>query len=438
MSLKKNLLIVFVFCNLSLSAQWEWWEELSPMPEPVTNNAVTNATVNGVPFIYSFSGLDESKECGKNHLRSFRYDTSSNEWETIDDLPDSKGGKVAAGASTVKNKIYIIGGYHISNSCGEISSRKVNIYDPETNSYLSDGADIPIAIDDHVQAVYRDSLIFVITGWSNTTNVVDVQIYNPNLDEWTKGTSVPNDPEWRVFGASGSIVGDTIYFLGGAKYTCATNACFEPSRIFRKGYINPNDPTDIIWSSFDAPLAMGYRMGAFVYGEIPFWFGGSELTYNFDGIDYNGSGGVSPLSRLLSYNGENLKELDDNSYPAIMDLRGVAQIDETSFVVAGGMLADQVVSDRTVRINLNVLLDSNEDVEVPNIKIYPNPTDDFLRIESPDANLIELYSISGDLLYSEEIIRNSTMDVSNFTSGVYLLSVTKKSGIQDTRKIIIK
>ena len=43
---------------------------------------------------------------------------------------------------------------------------------------MPDGADIPKAIDDQVQAVWQDSLIYVITGWSNTTNVVDVQASN--------------------------------------------------------------------------------------------------------------------------------------------------------------------------------------------------------------------------------------------------------------------
>jgi len=29
-------------------------------------------------------------------------------------------------------------------------------------------------------------------------------------------------------------------------------------------------------------------MGALVFEDIPYWFGGSEFTYNFDGIDYDG------------------------------------------------------------------------------------------------------------------------------------------------------
>ena len=29
-----------------------------------------------------------------------------------------------------------------------------------------------------------------------------------------------------------------------------------------------------------------------------FWIGGSSLGYNFDGIDYNGTGGVEPTDKI--------------------------------------------------------------------------------------------------------------------------------------------
>ena len=133
---------VLLLISFSIAAQKKMWKEYESMPKPVINNAVTSATVNGAPFIYSFSGLDQSKDCGKNHIWSFRFDTSAKSWEVIVDLHDPKSGKIAAAASTVKNKIYIIGGYHVSNSCNERSSKKASIYDPEANTYFADGADI--------------------------------------------------------------------------------------------------------------------------------------------------------------------------------------------------------------------------------------------------------------------------------------------------------
>lgn len=85
---------------------------MAPMPMAISNNAVTAATVNGVPHVFSFSGIDSTKIFSGISLKSFRYNTQTDSWDTIAPLPDTRG-KIAAGASTVKNKIYIIGGYYV-------------------------------------------------------------------------------------------------------------------------------------------------------------------------------------------------------------------------------------------------------------------------------------------------------------------------------------
>jgi N-acetylneuraminic acid mutarotase len=209
--------VIFFLNGINTSAQVIQWEYLVNMPEAVSNNAVASATVDDTTYIYSFAGIDTSRDWFGIHLKGFRYNVQSQVWDTIAPLPDPNGGKIAAGASNVKGKIYIIGGYHVASNYSEISSAKVHIYDPTTNSYLPDGADIPVAIDDQVQAVWRDSLIYVITGWSNSNNVNNVQIYNPSTDTWTTGTPVPNNSQYKVFGGSGTIVGDSIYYIGGAR-----------------------------------------------------------------------------------------------------------------------------------------------------------------------------------------------------------------------------
>ena len=150
--------------------------ELASMPEPVANNAVVAAEVNGQQFVYSFAGIDATKIWSGIHLKSWRYDVTNDEWAALPDVPDPNGGKIAAWANEVNGKIYVIGGYHVAQNGGEVSSVKTHVFDPITNDWLPDAADIPVAIDDQVQAVWRDSLIYVVTGWSNNGNVTDVQI----------------------------------------------------------------------------------------------------------------------------------------------------------------------------------------------------------------------------------------------------------------------
>ena len=108
------------------------------MPEAVSNNAVVAAPVDGTMYVYSFSGIDSTKIWSGIHKKAWRYNTQTQIWEAIPELP-SGNGRIAAGASLIKDKIYIIGGYEVFPNGSEVSYDQVHIYDPATNSYLPDG-----------------------------------------------------------------------------------------------------------------------------------------------------------------------------------------------------------------------------------------------------------------------------------------------------------
>lgn len=431
-----RFLLPFLFLSFSLTVYTQsiQWEELAPMPERVSNNALCTATVNGIPYVYSFSGIDSTKDCDGDHLRSFRYNTATDEWEIIAPLPDALGGKIAAGASTVKNKIYIVGGYHLASNCNEISSQKIHIYDPETNSYEADGAPLLRAIDDQIQAVWRDSLIYVISGWSNNGNVVDVQLYNPTENEWKAGTFVPNNSNWRVFGASGTIIGDTIYIAGGAGNW--NGSTFPATQFFRKGIINPDTPTEITWEGESESLARGYRMGAASVDGNAIWIGGSDETYNFDGIAYNGSGGVGALDRITFFDPVT-GQLDQlfGYIPTIMDLRGVAKISPTEFIIAGGMEANQEVTNKAFKITIDQLTTVDE-IAAEQIQFYPNPVRDNLYYDGEEEVLVELYNSGGKQLKTLVLKSGSTFNLQNLPSGIYYLKCRDRSGKFAVQKVV--
>ncbi|MEN8793773.1 MAG: hypothetical protein ABF294_04895, partial [Flavobacteriales bacterium] len=216
MKFKTLFLSIALFLIWSNNFSQDFTSNLEPLaPMKTSNNAVSGGLLNGIPHVYSFGGIDTTKSFSGIHLKSFRYNTQTQIWDTIPDLPDTRG-KVAAGASTIDSIIYIIGGYYVFQNGSEISSDDIHRFNINTNSYLSDGATIPVSTDDHVQAVWNDSLIYVITGWSNSGNITNVQIYNPKTDTWSTGNPVPNNNRFKSFGASGTIVGNTIYYYGGS------------------------------------------------------------------------------------------------------------------------------------------------------------------------------------------------------------------------------
>ncbi len=428
-------LLLFHAGNIVGQNPGAFYHELSPMPEPVTNNAVCAAKVNDTVFVYSFMGLDSSKIWSGIHLKAWRYNTQTDEWGALLPVPDPSGGLIAGAASTVKNKIYVIGGYHVAQNGSEVSSNRVHRFDAETNSWLPGGAAIPKAIDDHVQAVWRDSLIFVVTGWSNTTNAANVQIYNPTTDTWLTGTPVPNNNDYKVFGASGIINGDTLYYIGGA----STGSNFPATSVFRKGYINPNDPTQISWSAEANPAAKGYRMAAGRMAGGLVWLGGSDVTYNYNGIAYNGSGGVPALARAKTYHKNlGLGEIDaPGVLPNIMDLRGLAQVAPDFFITAGGMGPGQKVMDKVYGYSWAVALPAKEVLTKPDIQISPNPATDYILIKSTQSVDFQLINESGALIRMCSGSGMIRMEISDLQTGPYWLQVWSEGNMLGVEKIII-
>lgn len=406
------------------------------MPMPIANNAVVGAKSGGQAYLYSFGGIDSTLSWSGITSASFRYNTGSGDWEAIADLPDTLG-KIASAASLVRDKIYIIGGYHVFASGNELSSNRVHIYDPEANTYLADGAPIPVAIDDHVQAVWRDSLIYVVSGWSNTSNVANVQVYNPALNSWSVGTAVPNTGDYKVFGGSGSIAGDTLYYIGGARM----GSSFPLGSVLRKGIINPLDPTEISWSTVMDPLALGYRMAAFPVASsasvtpVPVWVGGSTTSYNFNAIAYNGSGGVEPESRAVYLSGDTLlEETGISVFPPVMDLRGAAvfpNADAGQFIyIAGGIGPGQQVSDKTYLLNVE-LVDALPDFSEVGIKLNPSIGTGFF-IELPfavDAFKLSVFDLQGRLVFDRQFFSETAyFDLAGRTPATYLVFVETSRG----------
>jgi hypothetical protein len=72
----------------------------------------------------------------------------------------------------------------------------------------------------------------------------------------------------------------------------------------------------------------------------------------------------------------------------------------------------------------------NENVFNKNVSIYPNPASDKLFVEAPSGSEIEISNLQGQLLkiiYTEE--GRSTINISDFSKGLYFVKVKNESGI---------
>ena len=75
------------------------------------------------------------------------------------------------------------------------------------------------------------------------------------------------------------------------------------------------------------------------------------------------------------------------------------------------------------------------------LRIYPNPTSQSLYVTHPDMSSfgITIVDLNGKQLYSGTIIKDEPLDVSNYTQGMYLVSVeNKETNKKNIYKIIKK
>ncbi len=344
---------------------------------PISNHAMCAGEMNGLWYVYAFGGITSGLQESDIHRHAFRFDVAANSWNALPDVPDTLG-KIASAASVVGDTAYVIGGYHVfPGPPFEVSSNRVHRLELSSNTWMPNGADIPVAIDDQVQAIWRDSLIYVITGWSNTTNVANVQVYDPAHDQWAAGTPVPNNTQYKAFGASGVIIGDTIYYHGGA----TTGSNFPAQDRLRIGIIDPLVPTSITWlPSVNGPLGARYRSGAIAVNDEPVWVGGSSVSYNYDAVAYNGSGVVQPATEMLRWS-QGAFSSAGTTPTMVMDLRGLGDIGGGAFVVAGGMGPQQAVLDSVWLVQVEP--SGVEESPAHRLVAYPVPASDHVLIPLP-------------------------------------------------------
>ncbi|MCB0760951.1 MAG: hypothetical protein KDC12_05460 [Flavobacteriales bacterium] len=422
------LILHLALCLLTFkaTAQGELqWDALPNMPEAVANNAVTSAYCGDTLCVYSFCGIGSGLEPADIHLHAWRYNTSTGVWNALPDVPDTQG-LIASGASTINNRIYVIGGYHVNANFSEVSSSSVHVFDPESNTWLEDAASIPTAIDDHVQAVWSDSLLFVVTGWSNTGNVNKVQIFNPSLNTWEQGTVVPNSNGWKAFGASGVFIGDTLYYMGGVN-----GASFAATSLMRKGVVNPDNPLEISWDLLDDyPGDPGYRMACAQSGDCALWIGGSSVAYNFDAVAYNGSGVVAPNERVAVYNASTLAWSEYMDNPAVMDLRGIARVSDHEWIICGGIGEDQEVLQQTWLLTFSPETSISEvHSEMANAHFKGEQ----LVVHIPEGSRWQLLDLSGRKCSSG---RSSGSFEVQCGAGVYVFIVHLPNGMKHSIKLL--
>lgn len=370
----------------------EVWARL---PEPVTNNAVAGAEVDGRMMAYSFAGLHEGKTWRDVTADAYACDLTARECREIDGLPDGIG-RLASVAVNVRGQIYIFGGYTVAEDHSERSTPEVWRFDPASETYTH-VTDMPVPVDDTIALPNQDRYIYLVSGWHDTDNVDLVQVYDVEEDRWFEATPFPGAP---VFGHAGAILGPgnphapaLLRVCGGARVEPASEPGgrrrFVLSEACWDGEILADRPAEIAWSVVsDISGLARYRGAAMPGGRGLHFFGGTDNPYNYNGIGYNGEA-ATPIMSIANVPGESRSSFcyrlyNDASLPtqapprsttfgrtpqlfatsiSMMDIRGLVRVplhqsaihsdpqSSIHYYSLGGLAPDLGVSDAVVRYN---------------------------------------------------------------------------------------
>ena len=136
----------------------------------------------------------------------------------------------------------------------------------------------------------------------------------------------------------------------------------------------------------------------------------------------------------------------DSDLELTYEINGPATIDGTTISLDGSIGTVTVIVSQAGNENYNEATQSltfevteeealaiKEDLH--EIKFYPNPTVDFLYIESDRVVSIRLFDVHGKLI-KQDLLSHGKLDLRNINQGLYLLEIT--IGEKTTRQRIVK
>src|SRR3989449_7050599 len=235
------LTLLIVFGGLLFAASKP---RCDPLRARVSNNAVASLKSRGRSLLLSFMGMGAKKTWDAITNAVYALDTSTSKWLQVRPVPGTAG-RIAAVAASAREQVFLFGGYVVDGQSREITVPDLNVYEPVTDRWYR-GADLLVPVDDSIAGVYRDRYIYLVSGWSNSDAVKNVQVYDAQKDKWQQATPIPGTP---VFGHAGTLEGDTIVYVDGAhKNPSGDRPPYVASDECWIGKIDHHDQTKIEWS----------------------------------------------------------------------------------------------------------------------------------------------------------------------------------------------
>ena len=75
---------------------------------------------------------------------------------------------------------------------------------------------------------------------------------------------------------------------------------------------------------------------------------------------------------------------------------------------------------------------------LPDLKVFPNPTGDQLNVHNADGNHLTIRNLKGQAVLTESVTSaNHQVDMSSLSEGIYLISISGQTEVQNTRVVVL-
>ncbi len=147
------------YCVESYNPFTNTWRSVTTIPRAISNFGIATIRTKA----YLFGGAVRSGSDIKILNDVITYDFQTDTWTTngYQPLPVKKAYPYSSSAPVIDGKVYLIGGVEQSEEAWT-SSKRVDIYDPVTNSW-EEGTPLPLPFDDHI-ALSIGVKIYLIGG----------------------------------------------------------------------------------------------------------------------------------------------------------------------------------------------------------------------------------------------------------------------------------
>ena len=340
--MRKSLVaIAFLLCAAAVLGT-DQPKSIPAMPAAVSGNAV--ASIKSGLEIYSMMGVGPRKTWDDVTNQVYVMNLVHAKWTQRRPVPGVVG-RLGAAAAGAKDLVFLMGGFVVDGQGVESTIADVNVYDPQNNQW-SRGKDIPVAVDNAASGVTHGRYIYLIGGRSPNGPVNNVQVYDVQKDSWAQATPFPGTP---VFGLAGGVANEEIVVVDGAKAAPAGGPRYVASDECWLGKIEKKDPYKIEWSKLPAhPGAARFAIagGGSDHEHKIFFSGGTTTPHDFKGVAYDGQPAeASPVTFAYDLHHHQWETLNDDTFDPRADGRGIV-FTPIGPMVLGGMAKNLAVTAR--------------------------------------------------------------------------------------------